>query len=64
MWDESIRVCLEHFYLTLVKGGVVVLDDYGYRTGCRKATDEFLARQLEPMMLHHIDQAGGYLIKP
>jgi len=42
----------------------VVLDDYGYWSGCRKATDEFLKAQSTPIMLHHIDGEGRYFIKP
>jgi hypothetical protein len=41
-----------------------VLDDYGLWAGCRSATNEFLARQPQPIMLHHIDYAGRYFIKP
>lgn len=63
-WYESTRVCLEHLYSSVVSGGVVVLDDYGLWAGCRKATDEFLARQPKPIMLHHIDYTGRYFIKP
>jgi len=63
-WYESTRVCLEYLYSNVVQGGVVVLDDYGHWSGCRTATDEFLARQPQPIMLHHIDYAGRYFIKP
>ena len=62
-WYESTRVCLEHLYSKVVKNGVVVLDDYGYWAGCRKATDEFIDQQSQPIMLHHIDSTGRYFIK-
>jgi O-methyltransferase len=40
----SVKVCLESLYDQVVAGGVVILDDYGYWPGCRRATYEFLAR--------------------
>jgi O-methyltransferase len=62
-WYESTKVCLEHLYPKVVKGGTIVLDDYGYWAGCRKATDEFIATLPEPVMLHHIDADGRYFTK-
>ena len=63
-WYESTKLCLEYLYPRVVKGGIVVLDDYGYWSGCRKATDEFLQIQSDPIMLHHIDDTGRYFLKP
>ena len=42
-WYESTRVCLEHLHDLVVPGGFVIIDDYGYWEGCRRAVDEFLA---------------------
>jgi O-methyltransferase len=41
---QPIKDSLEFFYPKIVKGGVIVLDDYGYSAfpGTKKATDEFL----------------------
>jgi O-methyltransferase len=41
-WYESTRVCLEAFYPLLSKGGICIIDDYGYNSGCKKAVDEYL----------------------
>ncbi len=41
-WYESTRVCLQYLYDHVSQGGYVVIDDYNYFEGCRKATDEFL----------------------
>lgn len=38
---EATRVCLEQFYPSMVKGGIVILDDYGVFPGANKAVDEF-----------------------
>jgi len=63
-WYESTRVCLERLYPRVVRGGIIILDDYGYWAGCRKATNEFIEKLAEPVMLHRIDVAGRYFMKP
>jgi predicted O-methyltransferase YrrM len=40
-WYESTKHELLHLYPLLVSGGVLILDDYGYWAGARKAVDEF-----------------------
>jgi predicted O-methyltransferase YrrM len=40
-WYESTKHELIHLYPLLVSGGVLILDDYGYWAGARKAVDEF-----------------------
>jgi O-methyltransferase len=37
----SIKVCINGLYDKLVKGGIIIIDDYGSYDGCRKAIDEF-----------------------
>lgn len=37
---ESTKVCLEHLLPQVVKGGIVIIDDYAL-DGCRKACDEY-----------------------
>lgn len=41
---KSVKDCLEFFYDKLVPGGVIIFDDYGWRScpGVKKAVDEFL----------------------
>ncbi len=43
-WYESVRTCLERIGPRLSPGGVMVIDDYFYWSGCRTAVDEFLAK--------------------
>lgn len=43
-WYASTRTCLERVVPRLVRGGRVVVDDYFAWSGCRRAVDEFLAR--------------------
>lgn len=42
-WYESTKIGLEVLYPKLVNGGVLILDDYGYWRGSRKATDDYFA---------------------
>ncbi len=63
-WYESTKICLDSLFPNVVSGGIVVIDDYGKWSGCRKAVDEFLASLRRPLLLNHIDAAGRYLIVP
>ena len=46
-WYKSTRHELEQLYPRVSPGGSVMLDDYQHWQGCRKATDEYLAK-VEP----------------
>jgi hypothetical protein len=61
-WYASTKVCLDYLFDKVVKGGVVIIDDYGSYEGCRKAVDEFLEARQQPYYLHTIDSTGRYLI--
>jgi hypothetical protein len=63
-WYESTRHELQHLYPLLVRSGVLILDDYGYWQGARKAVDEyFAAHGIRPMM-GRVDFAGRVILKP
>jgi hypothetical protein len=62
-WYESTRHELEHLYPKLESGGVLIVDDYGYWDGCRRAVDEYFAERT-PIMLTRIDFTGRIAIKP
>ncbi|MFL6248239.1 MAG: TylF/MycF/NovP-related O-methyltransferase [Thermoanaerobaculia bacterium] len=63
-WYASTRHELEQLYPRLVPGGVLIIDDYGYWRGARKATDEFLATLRPRPLLQRIDYTGRLCIKP
>lgn len=63
-WYESVKLCLEKFYDAVEPGGFVVLDDYGYWEGCRKAVDEFFQRRALRARLIQVDYTGHYFEKP
>lgn len=53
-WYESTKISLEILYPRLVLGGLLILDDYGYWKGARKATDDYFSSigvdpKFEPM---------------
>jgi hypothetical protein len=60
-WYESTRHELEQLYPLLSPGGVLIIDDYGYWTGARKAVDEFFR---DSLFLGRIDDTGRIAIKP
>lgn len=62
-WYDSTRVCLEHLYPLVVRGGIVHVDDYGHWEGCRRAVDEYLGARNEVVMLTHVDYTGRYWVK-
>ncbi len=61
-WYDSTRVCLDYLYDNVSEGGLVVVDDYNYYEGCRRAIQEFLAK-LPRTMLHRIDCTCVYWVK-
>ncbi len=63
-WYESTRLEMQLLFPRLSPGGVLIVDDYGFTTGARKAVDEFLATYEHPVFLHRIDSCGRLAIKP
>ncbi len=43
-WYDSVRVCIERLGPALAPGGIIVFDDYSSYSGCRRAVDEWRAR--------------------
>lgn len=60
----STKAELEGLYPRLVRGGVLIIDDYGLFEGSRRATDEFLATLQSPPLLNRIDCAVWAGVKP
>ena len=64
-WYDSVKYVLQVFYDNVTPGGFVVLDDYGYWEGCKRAIEDFIAeRKLEGIILNRIDRVGAYFQKP
>lgn len=60
-WYESTKHELETLYPRLSVGGVLIIDDYGYWAGARKAVDEFFKDV--PVLLNRIDRTGRIAVK-
>lgn len=60
---ESTRHELENLYPLLVRGGVLIIDDYGYWEGARKAVDEYLQVNNLKILLNRIDHSGRIAVK-
>ncbi len=63
-WYSSTRHELDHLYPRLSPLGVLVLDDYGYWVGARKAVDEYMAEHGIPLLLTRSDHTGRMAVKP
>ncbi|HMJ64449.1 MAG TPA: TylF/MycF/NovP-related O-methyltransferase, partial [Candidatus Binatia bacterium] len=56
-WYESSKHEMVHLFPKLQPGGVLILDDYGYWLGSRKAIDEYFRENGIAMHLVRIDNA-------
>ncbi len=63
-WYESTKVCLDNLYANVISGGYIIIDDYYFWEGCKKATDEFLRNNNIMVRLKRTDFSGVYFVKP
>ncbi len=63
-WYASTKHELVHLYPHLAGGGVLILDDYGYWQGARRAVDEYIAEKNVQLLLIRIDNTGRIALKP
>ena len=57
-WYESTRHELEYLFPRLAIGGVLIIDDYGWWAGARRAVDEYFGAHSAPILLNIIDDTG------
>jgi len=62
-WYESTRHELEHLFPRLVRGGVLIIDDYGHWQGARRAVDEYIEKHHIPILLNRLDYTGRIAVK-
>src|SRR4051812_29813395 len=62
-WYESTRHELLHLFPRLVRGGVLIIDDYGHWQGARKASDEYFAANNVAILLNRIDFSARIAVK-
>lgn len=63
-WYSSTRHELIHLYPRLVSEGVLIIDDYAYWHGARKAVDEYMADNDLSLLLNRIDYTARIAVKP
>jgi O-methyltransferase len=62
-WYDSVKIVLDALYDRVAPGGFVVLDDYGYWEGCRRALEEFQSTRGLQVELVDVDGIGAYFQK-
>lgn len=62
-WYESTKTSLDNLYDRVVKGGYIIIDDYFYWEGCKKAVDEYIRNRKLNVILKRQDTSGAYFIK-
>lgn len=62
-WYESTRHEMEHLFPRLVRGGILIVDDYGHWAGCRQAIDEYLQERQVSLLLSRVDYTGRIAVK-
>ena len=63
-WYNSTKVEMEWLYPKLVKGGIVIIDDYYRWQGSRKAVDEYTSKHSIPIFWARIDDTAAIGVKP
>ncbi|OEK08837.1 macrocin O-methyltransferase [Flavivirga aquatica] len=62
-WYESTKIELELLYPKVVKGGIIIIDDYGHWKGSKKAVDEYIDKNNLNVFLNRIDYTGRLIVK-
>lgn len=62
-WYESTKHEMEQLYPLLVSKGVLIIDDYGFWKGSRKAVDEYISENKISILLHRMDETGRSAVK-
>jgi predicted O-methyltransferase YrrM len=63
-WYASTKAELDHLYPKLVRGGIVIIDDYFRWQGARKAVDEYRAGHKIPIFWVRVDDSSVIGVKP
>lgn len=62
-WYESTKFEMEQLYDKLVMGGIIIIDDYGYWQGAKKAVDEFFVAKNICLFWHRVDHSCRIALK-
>ena len=62
-WYESTLHELRYLYPRLSRGGVLLIDDYGYWEGCRKAVDEYFSSEADRPYMNYLSNGSVAAVK-
>ena len=62
-WYSSTKHELVHLYPRLAPGGVLIIDDYAYWQGARRAVDEYLGENGVSLLLNRIDYTARIAVR-
>ena len=62
-WFESTYHELNHLYPLLIKGGFLIIDDYGYWKGAREAVDKYFKDNDVKIFMNRLDNSARAGIK-
>lgn len=62
-WYKSVLIALETFYDRVAEGGIILLDDFGYWEGCRRAVFDFVKRRNIAPLLERYGHSQLYWVK-
>lgn len=62
-WYESTKISLEVLYPKITSGGCLIVDDYGFWSGSRKATDQYFEQLLPRPLLNVTDSSRRIAVK-
>lgn len=63
-WYSSTKHELVHLYPRLARGGVLIIDDYAYWQGARRAVDEYIDENDLTLLLNRIDYTARLALRP
>lgn len=63
-WYASTAHELKHLYPRVVSGGVIIIDDYGWWQGARRAVDEYFNCLPFKPLLNRVDETARSFVKP
>lgn len=62
-WYDSIRDCLNNLYPQVMKGGIIIIDDYYTWDGCSRAVHDYLSGIKSTSRIYRTPEGVPYIIK-
>lgn len=62
-WYDSTLICLKYLFPKVVKGGIIIIDDYYTWDGCSKAVHDYLSEIKSASRIFSSKQGVCYIIK-